>query len=263
MLTLLSPAKTLDFSPVPEGLATTNPRFESDVEVLIKRCKRLSVRSLRELMHLSEPLAQLSRQRFQAMSLPSTPENSKPCLLAFQGDVYKRLDAASLSKADLDWSQDRLRILSGLYGLLRPLDLIQPYRLEMGSRLSTRRGKNLYQFWGDRLVEALNVETTERRHGAVLNLASAEYMKAVPAKRLEAPLVTAVFQEIRDGRPKTVAFLAKKARGMMARFIVEQRIEDPEALKDFSKEGYGFRPDLSDAERLVFTREGSKSMGKT
>ena len=259
MLALLSPAKTLDFSPIPESLATTSPRFAGDIEVLMKRCKRLSVASLRELMHLSEPLAQLNHQRFQAMSLPFTPENSKPCLLAFQGDVYKRLEAASLSKTDLDWSQDHLRILSGFYGLLRPLDLIQPYRLEMGTRLSTRRGKNLYQFWGDRLVDALNAEAAEREHLAIVNLASVEYMKAVPRQRLEAPLVTVVFQEIRDGQPKTIAFLAKKARGMMARFIVEQRIEAPEALKDFSAEGYGFRTDLSEIDRLVFTREGGNS----
>lgn len=255
MLTLLSPAKSMDFSPIPEGLATTEPRFEKEIEVLMKRCKRLSVRSLRELMDLSEPLAQLNRERFQAMRLPFTPVNAKPCLFAFQGDVYKRLDAASLSKSDLDWSQDHLRILSGLYGLLRPLDLIQPYRLEMGTRLSNTRGKNLYEFWGDRLVDALNAEHLERPTAAVLNLASNEYVKAVPRKRLEPPMVTAVFQEIRDGRPRTIGFSAKKARGMMARFVVRNRIEEPDALKDFDEEGYGFRTDLSDADRLIFTRD--------
>jgi cytoplasmic iron level regulating protein YaaA (DUF328/UPF0246 family) len=258
MLTLLSPAKTLDLSPPPEGLATTNPRFEGDTEVLMKRCKKLSVESLRELMSLSEPLAQLNRERFQAMGFPFTPENAKQCLLAFQGDVYKRLDADSLSADDLAYSQDHLRILSGLYGLLRPLDLIQPYRLEMGTRLDTERGRNLYQFWGERLVDSLNAEHAESPQAAVLNLASNEYIKAVKVDQLDLPLVTASFQEIRDGQPKTIAFLAKKARGMMARFVIQNRIEAPEGLKSFGEEDYAFQADLSTADNLVFTRPDTR-----
>ncbi len=254
MLTLLSPAKTLDLSAAPADLATTVPRFEKDIAVLMKRCKKLSVRSLRRLMDLSEPLAELNRQRFQEMSFPFTPENAKPCVLAFQGDVYKGLDAGSLSRRDLQWAQDRLRILSGLYGLLRPLDLMQPYRLEMGTRLSNTRGKNLYNFWGNRLVDALNAEAAERST-TVLNLASNEYFKAVPKKRLEAPLVHADFKEIRDGKPRTISFFAKRARGLMARFIVRHRVEDPAGLKEFAEEGYGFNPDLSANDRLVFTRQ--------
>ena len=255
MLTLLSPAKTLDFSPMPEGLATTAPRFENDVEVLLARCKELSAADLAELMSLSEPLAQLNYERFQAMRLPFTPENSKACLLAFQGDVYKRLDAGTLSRRDLEWAQDHVRILSGLYGLLRPLDRIQPYRLEMGTRLDNERGANLYQFWGDKLADALNEESD----GApVLNLASNEYVKAVPTDRLSSPMVTAVFQEMRDGKPKTIAFLAKKARGLMTRFVVENRIDEPEGLKDFGEEGYAFEPDLSTGDRLVFLRPDSR-----
>ena len=210
-------------------------------------------------MDLSEPLAELNRERFQTMGFPFTRENAKPCLLAFQGDVYKRLDASSLSSGDLEWSQGHLRILSGLYGLLRPLDLIQPYRLEMGTRLSSPRGKNLYQFWGSRLVDSLNQEHAERPTAAVLNLASNEYVKAVPQKELEPPLLTAVFQEVRDGQPKTIAFLAKKARGMMARFVVQNRIEKPDDLKEFAVEGYGFRSDLSSGDRFIFTRPDSRS----
>ncbi len=254
VLTLLSPAKTLDFSATPEGLSTTVPRFEKDTAVLMNRCKRLSVRSLRRLMDLSEPLAELNRQRFQEMSFPFTPENAKPCLLAFQGDVYKGLDAGTLSRRELHWAQDRLRILSGLFGLLRPLDLMQPYRLEMGTRLSNTRGKNLYNFWGNRLVDALNAENAARPM-TVLNLASNEYFKAVPTKRLEPPLVHAVFQEIRDGKPRTISFFAKRARGLMARFVVRHRVEEPAGLKAFSEEGYGFNPDLSANDRLVFTRQ--------
>jgi cytoplasmic iron level regulating protein YaaA (DUF328/UPF0246 family) len=239
LLTLLSPAKSLDFSPVREGLPLTEPRFEHDIEVLMKRCKKLSVSSLRKLMNLSQPLAELNRERFQEMSLPFTPENARPCVLAFQGDVYKGLDAGSLNKHDLKYAQNHLRILSGLYGVLRPLDLIQPYRLEMGTRLTTSRGKNLYAFWKSRLVDSINQEHARR------------------PVALEPRLVTAVFQEIRNGQPKTISFLAKRARGLMARYQVKNRVEDPERLKDFSEEGYEFRPDLSEEDRLVFTRDRS------
>ena len=254
MLTLLSPAKSLDFTPLSRSLEPTQPRFRDDTEILMKRCKRLSVASLRELMSLSQNLAELNRGRFQEMGFPFNGKNSKPCLLAFQGDVYKGLDAASLTKRDLSYAQNHLRILSGLYGVLRPLDLIQPYRLEMGTRLSTRRGKNLYAFWNSRLVDSLNEEHARRPVKAVLNLASNEYFKAVPAKELEPRLVTAVFQEIRDGQPKTIALKAKRARGLMARFQIRERVSDPEGLKDFAEEGYGYRPDLSEPDRLVFTR---------
>ncbi len=255
MLTLLSPAKTLDLSPAPEGLPVTEPGFEKDIAVLMKRCKSLGVPSLRKLMNLSQPLAELNHQRFQEMSLPFTRGNSKPSLLAFQGDVYKGLDAGSLSEDDLSWAQDHLRILSGFYGMLRPLDLMQPYRLEMGTRLGNTRGKNLYAFWGDRLADALNAELAEDPAPAILNLASNEYFKAVPRKRLEPRLITADFKEIRDGKPRVISFFAKRARGLMARFLVRHRIDEPEGLKDFADEGYGFRPDLSADDRLVFTRE--------
>lgn len=255
MLTLLSPSKTLDTSPAPQGLPTTQPRLEKDISVLLNRCRKLSARSLRRLMDLSEPLAQLNYERFQEISLPFTDENAKPCLLMFQGDVYKGLDAESLSPRDLEWAQDRLRIISGFYGLLRPLDLIQPYRLEMGTRLSNTRGKNLYRFWGTRLASALNTDLAELPETAVLDLASGEYSRAVPARYIESPVLSASFQEVRDGQPKTIGFLVKRARGLMARFVIENRIEDPRDLKDFSAEGYTYRADLSEEKRFVFTRE--------
>ena len=255
MLTLLSPAKTLDFSAAPEGLPVTEPRFEKDIAVLMKRCKKLGVRSLRKMMNLSQPLAELNHQRFQEMSPTFTPENSKASILAFQGDVYKGLEAGTLSEDDLLWAQDHLRILSGFYGTLRPLDLMQPYRLEMGTRISNTRGKNLYDFWGNRLADALNDELADDSDGTILNLASNEYFRAVPKKRLQPRLITAEFQEIRDGKPRTISFFAKRARGLMARFQVQNRIDAPEGLKDFAEEGYGYRPDLSSDDRLIFTRD--------
>ena len=255
MLTLLSPAKTLDFESAAEGLPTTEPRFEEDIEILLKRCKKLTVAEIRKLMKISQPLAELNHERFQDMRLPFTAGNSKPSLLAFRGDVYRGLDATTLNKRDLKWAQSRLRILSGFYGILRPLDLMQPYRLEMGTPLSNPRGKNLYEFWGSRLVDSLNAEHKVRRVKAVLNLASNEYFKAVPTQQLDPPLVTALFQELREGKLKTIAFSAKRARGLMARYIVKNRVDSPEGLKEFYEEGYSFRPDLSQEDRLLFVRD--------
>jgi len=255
MLTLLSPAKSLDFSAPPKGPRATRPRLEEDAAVLLERCKQLDAGDLRRLMKLSQKLGELNYQRFQEMTVPSIDENAKPCVLAFTGDVYRGLSASTLSAADLEWAQDRLRILSGLYGVLRPLDLIQPYRLEMGTRLETTRGRNLYEFWGGRLADVLNAEHEARPVNAVLNLASNEYFKAVGADRLEPRVVTAEFKELRDGQWKTIGFYAKKARGLLARFIVERRIDDPEGLKDFAEERYSFRPDLSADDRLFFGRE--------
>ncbi len=254
MLALLSPAKTLDFSPPPKTLPVTRPALKKEIAMLMRRCKGLEVAELRKLMKLSEPLAELNHERFQAMSPRFTPGNSKAALLAFQGDVYRKLDAATLSRPDLLWAQEHLRIISGFYGLLRPLDLMQPYRLEMGSRLATERGSNLYAFWGSRLAEALNAEHKKRPVAAVLNLASNEYIKAVPAERLAMPMVTAGFQEWRDGKLKTIAFSAKKARGLMARYVVEKRIEEPEKLKGFALDGYRFDKKRSTGDQMLFTR---------
>ena len=254
MLTLISPAKALDFSGDARGLAPTQPRFATDTALLVERCKELEEADLRRLMGLSEPLAQLNRARFQEMRPPPATENARPCVLAFRGDVYKGLDADSLSADDLAWAQGRLRILSGLYGLLRPLDLIQPYRLEMGTKLRNARGGNLYEFWGARLAHALNEETDAAADAPVLNLASSEYAKAVPPAELRRPLISAVFQEERGGQLKTIGLVAKRARGLMARYVIRNRIDDAEALRDFAEEGYAYRPDLSEADRLVFAR---------
>ena len=255
MLALLSPAKTLDLSPAPKGLPVTRPALKKDIAVLMRRCKTLDVPELRKLMKLSEPLAELNFERFQAMSPRFTLGNSKAAVLAFRGDVYRKLDAGSLSRRDLLWAQDHLRILSGLYGLLRPLDLMQPYRLEMGTRLTTERGGNLYSFWGARLADALNAEHKKRPVAAILNLASNEYIKAVPTERLAVPMITADFQEWRDGKLKTISFSAKKARGLMARYVIENRIEEPRELEGFALDGYSFQPKLSTEERLLFARE--------
>jgi cytoplasmic iron level regulating protein YaaA (DUF328/UPF0246 family) len=255
VLTLLSPAKSLDFETPYEGLAVTRPQLEEDTAILIERCKELDAATLRKLMKLSEKLGDLTCQRFQDMTLPLTPDNARPCALTFKGDVYKGLDAATLSPDDLEWAQGRLRILSGLYGVLRPLDLIQPYRLEMGTRLPNERGANLYAFWGDRLADALNAEHEKRAVKAVLNLASNEYFKAVATDRLESRLLTADFREIRNGELKMISFYAKRARGLLARFVIDQRIEDPEGLKAFAEEGYSFRPELSEPGRLSFVRD--------
>ncbi len=255
MLTLLSPAKTLNFDFDANGLPTTSPRFEEDVSVLLASCRKLSVAQLRKLMGISQALAELTHERFRGMEMPFTPDNSKPAVLAFQGDAYRGLDALSLGKRDLKWSQRRLRILSGFYGILRPLDLIQAYRLEMGTRLANPRGKNLYEFWGSRITDALNAEHAERPAKAVLNLASNEYFKGVKKADLVPPLVTAQFKENREGQLRTISFSAKRARGLMVRFIIRNRVDSPAGIKDFGEEGYTYRPDLSDDQTMLFARE--------
>tara|TARA_Y100000588_G_C14003898_1_gene816932 strand:+ start:64 stop:834 length:771 start_codon:yes stop_codon:yes gene_type:complete len=253
VLTILSPAKAMDFSAPPISLAVTQPTLVDDAALLMRTCKALEAKDLEKLMKLSDSLAQLNHARFQDMRLPLTPDNAKPCVLAFKGDVYKGLDAASFKPEDLTWAQERLRILSGLYGLLRPLDLIQPYRLEMGTKLANERGANLYEFWGDRLANSLNNEDIDPEV-PVLNLASQEYAKAVPQRDLQRPLLSAIFKEEQDGKLKTIGIFAKRARGLMARYLIRNRIDEFDALKDFNDEGYNYQPALSNEEQLVFTR---------
>jgi cytoplasmic iron level regulating protein YaaA (DUF328/UPF0246 family) len=255
VLTLLSPAKTLNFDFDSEGLPLSAPRFEDDIAELLGTCKKLTAPQLRKLMGLSQGLAELNRDRFRTMELPFTESNSKPALLAFGGDVYRGFDAATLSRRDLKWSQRRIRILSGFYGMLRPLDMMQPYRLEMGTRLSNTRGKNLYEFWGHQVTDAINEDLRGRGTRAVVNLASNEYFKSVKPKDLAAPLVTALFKEDREGTIKTISFSAKRARGLMARFIVQNRVDSPEGMKEFNEEGYSYRPDLSDDSTMLFVRD--------
>lgn len=244
MIVLLSPAKTLDFTPV-ETL-TTQPRLLKKSVELVKTLKRKSIADLQELMNISENLGELNRDRFKEFSIPFTPINAKPAILTFKGDVYHGLAAHTFSEEDLDFAQNHIRILSGLYGLLRPRDLMQAYRLEMGTRLKTRRGNNLYDFWGRQISNLLNEDIEELQSEVILNLASQEYFKSVQGRSLKAPVLNIHFQEVRDGgAPKVIAFNAKKARGRMAHLIVKHRIEKPEDLKELDINGYRFNNKLS------------------
>jgi cytoplasmic iron level regulating protein YaaA (DUF328/UPF0246 family) len=206
------------------------------------------------LMSISDSLAQLNVARYASWSKKFTPDNSRPAMLAFDGDVYEGLDARSLSARQLDWAQKHLRILSGLYGLLRPLDLMQPYRLEMGTRLATKRGKDLYAFWGDQITEALNESLTVAKAQALVNLASEEYFKSVKPAKLDRPVITPVFEEWKGGGYKIVSFFAKRARGLMARYAIEHKLTKPEQLKDFDSEGYAFDAKASNEARWIFRR---------
>jgi cytoplasmic iron level regulating protein YaaA (DUF328/UPF0246 family) len=255
MLIVLSPAKTLDFeSPLP-GHTATRPRFLDDSRLLVDRLREFDPPSLARLMDLSDALAELNVARYGAWKTPFTAKNARPAVLAFDGDVYEGLDAGTLDRAGLDWAQDHLRILSGLYGVLRPLDLMQPYRLEMGTRLANARGKDLYAFWQSRLAESLSGELATHASPVLVNLASEEYFKAVPTKVLARPVVQPVFQDRKGAQWKVVSFHAKRARGLMARYAIEHRVADPEALKAFDREGYVYAPEASDERTWVFRRE--------
>lgn len=256
MLAVISPAKRLDAAPRPDDLPHTRPALMRDAEALVDVARKLSAADLKRLMGISDALADLNRQRFKAFVTPFTPANAAQAILVFKGDTYQGFDAESLGGDDLLYAQDHLRILSGLYGLLRPLDLIQPYRLEMGIKLRTSAGEDLYDFWGDRITRELNKTVKGAAEPVVVNLASQEYFTAVQPARLKARLVTPVFREVKGGTAKVVGIMAKKARGMMARFIVQNRLVDPEDLKAFTAGGYRFMPKLSGDDRLEFHRAG-------
>lgn len=253
MLAVLSPAKRLDWT-VEVPKTTTMPDFQDDANTLADIARDLSVGDLQRMMHLSADLARLNHERFASFAPSSDPRAAKPAALAFAGDTYQGLEAATLSEDDLRWAQSHVRILSGLYGLLRPLDLIQPYRLEMGSRLANARGKTLYAYWGDRLAKSLDVQNAEVGGEFIVNCASTEYFGAVDLRALTSKVITPVFLEEKDGTAKTVGFFAKKARGAMARYIVEHRITDPQDLKDFDIGGYGFDKVQSEDTRWIFRR---------
>ena len=261
MLALLSPAKKLDSSPVDVELATTQAHFVKDTRVLMGITRRLSVGKLKDLMHISDNLAQLNHERFQSWSEEHTADNSLPAALMFAGDVYIGLDARSLAANDLEWAQDHLAILSGLYGLLRPLDLVQPYRLEMGSSLESRRGKNLYAFWGDRIAKRIDGLTADHADRTIVNLASNEYFSAVPRKTLKSPVLDLAFQDVKDGKARTISFFAKRARGAMARWIIEHRIDRVEGLRDATPEGYGLDETASTDRKWVYRREQPPPVG--
>lgn len=257
MLTVISPAKRLDETrrDLPDGLTATEPMFAADAAKLARIARGLSVAELRALMGISEPLAKLNAERFRTFKTKPSPDMVKPAAFCFDGDTYAGLEAKTLDADALRWAQGRLRILSGLYGLLRPLDLIQPYRLEMGSRLENPKGQDLYAYWGNRIARALNEAAEEAGAGVLVNCASQEYFGAVDRKALKLRVVTPVFLEGRGAEAKIVSFFAKKARGAMARFIAENRLTDAEALRDFSTGGYAFDAERSDSDTLVFLRE--------
>lgn len=253
MLITLSPAKKLDWTAtLPAN--TTVPALLDQAHALVPVARALSVADLMRLMKISESLAVLNHDRFAAFSMEPRPEDARAAVRAFAGDTYTGLDAASLDPEDLDWAQDRLRILSGLYGVLRPLDLMQAYRLEMGSKLETDRGRDLYAFWGDRIAQALNDAATAVGTDIVVNCASVEYFTAVDRAALRCRVVTPIFLEDRDGVAKVVSFWAKRARGALARFVITNRLADPAALSGFETGGYCFDPDRSTPDAPVFVR---------
>jgi len=255
MLALISPAKKLNYDFDPVFAQHTLPDFLTQSENLVSSAKQLSRSKLAETMKLSDSLADLNWQRFQAFETPFSTDNARQAALVFNGDTYVGLDAHSLSEKDLDYAQSSLRILSGLYGLLRPMDLIQPYRLEMGARFKPARRNDLYDFWGSQLTDALNRELADHEDKTIVNLASNEYIKAIRRKELNGNLLTIAFKEIKDGEERMIGMFAKQARGMMARFIIQNRIETVEGLKAFNSGGYKFRPKQSDDNTWVFSRK--------
>jgi cytoplasmic iron level regulating protein YaaA (DUF328/UPF0246 family) len=254
MLFLLSPAKTLDYDTPVGDLPHTRPAFVNEAAELVGVLRRQSPAQVARLMDLSDELAALNVSRYQAWVPRFTAQNSRQAVLAFNGDVYGGLDAKSLDAGDLQWAQAHVCILSGLYGVLRPLDRMQPYRLEMGTALKTPRGVNLYQFWGARIAESLNRRLVADLTPVVVNLASQEYFKAVDLKVLKARVVECVFEEWRADRYKVISFMAKRARGLMARWAIAHRVTTPRKLQAFAGEGYGFDPAASTPGRLVFRR---------
>ena len=254
MLTVISPAKTLDFETRTVTDVFSQPAHLTQSRKLVRRLRQLSAGDLSQLMKVSDDIAELNQQRFKKWKTPFKPENARQALFAFKGDVYIGLDAYSMTPDNVQFAQDHLRILSGLYGVLRPLDLIQAYRLEMGTRLDTEQSKNLYQFWDGRITRTLNQALRQSGTKTLINLASNEYFKSIKPKLLKAEVITPVFKDYHNDSYQVIGFFAKKARGMMARYLIDHQIDKPEALKDFNYGGYGFSADLSASHEWVFTR---------
>jgi uncharacterized protein len=252
MLIVLSPAKALDFTAAPESIPVTAPQMADHTAELAKTTRKLRAVDLKRMMSLSDSLAQLNRERFQAFQPDS--EDGLQAAFAFNGDVYTGLKARELDKKALAWAQDRVRILSGLYGVLRPLDAIQPYRLEMGVRIKTKRGQSLYDFWGDRIAEALDAALAGQKDRTVVNCASQEYFGAVDRAALKAPVIACRFLEEKDGEARILSFYAKRARGLMARYAIDNRIERAADLRAFDRDGYRFVAALSTDEAFTFAR---------
>jgi cytoplasmic iron level regulating protein YaaA (DUF328/UPF0246 family) len=256
MLTVISPAKTLDFDTPVSTNKYSEPRFLDQSQQLIEQLKKLSSQEIANLMKISDKLAGLNMARFQQWQTPFTEENAKQAILAFKGDVYTGLAAETLDDKGLDFAQQHLRILSGLYGVLRPLDLMQPYRLEMGTPFQNDAGRDLYSFWGDKIRQSLEAEPA-LKDGVLINLASNEYFKAVDAKKLKATIITPVFKDWKNGQYKMISFYAKKARGLMSRYIIDQQINTPEKLKQFDSDGYRYSEEMSQKNDWVFIRDNN------
>jgi cytoplasmic iron level regulating protein YaaA (DUF328/UPF0246 family) len=255
MLTVISPAKTLDYDTPPTTRKKTQPEFLSRAEALVADARELAPADIRALMGVSESIAALNHQRFMNWSQPFSLDNAKQAILAFKGDVYTGLEADTLNREQLDFAQAHLRILSGLYGVLRPLDLMQPYRLEMGLKFANSGGDNLYAFWGDAITTSLNKQLKKLKSDTLINLASNEYFKAVQPGALNAEVIVPVFKDKKSGKYKVISFFAKKARGQMSRYIIEQGLTDPDALKRYRVGGYRYSKGDSSAREWVFTRD--------
>jgi cytoplasmic iron level regulating protein YaaA (DUF328/UPF0246 family) len=254
MISIISPSKTQDFSNNGVPAKYSQPALLEQSQVLMGELRKKSPEDIKSLMEVSDKIAELNYDRFQQFNTPFSPDNAKQALYAFKGDVYTGFDLAHYGEKELGFAQQHLRILSGLYGLLRPLDLIQPYRLEMKIKLANPRGKDLYNFWGNRITEALNAALEGQKNPVLINLASNEYFKAIDKKRLEAAIITPQFKEFKNGKYSIIAIFAKKARGLMTDFIIKNRIEKPEQLKTFNLEGYEYSEQHSKAGEWVFIR---------
>lgn len=258
MLAVVSPAKSLDFdtpvSPAQQAAGESQPRLLDDTAALADIMRQKSYLDLMEMMNISEKLAQLNVQRFQAFTLPMPKDSTKPAVLAFTGDVYQGLNAGAMSQAQLAQAQQTLRILSGFYGVLRPLDCMMAYRLEMGKKVPTSKGDTLYAYWQDKVTGLLNQDIEQAGAQALVNLASNEYFKVVNQRKLSVPVIETVFQDEKNGKMKVISFYAKKARGLMARYMIDNNVQQIEQLKEFALEGYQFVPDVSTNTKLVFQR---------
>lgn len=255
MLMVISPAKTLDYKSTPITARYTQPEHLDQSQLLIKQLRKLTPAQIAELMKLSDPLAGLNAARYGSWQMPFTQDNARQALLAFKGDVYTGLQVEDFSDADFDFAQQHLRMLSGLYGLLRPLDLMQAYRLEMGTKLANPRGKDLYAFWGERITGWLNQALAAQGDDILLNLASNEYFSSIKRKALHARIIETEFRDLKNGQYKIISFYAKKARGLMARYVIKNQLHDPLALQQFDAQGYRYSAELSSADKLVFLRD--------
>jgi cytoplasmic iron level regulating protein YaaA (DUF328/UPF0246 family) len=255
MLIVISPAKTLDYETPPQTRRKTQPVFLDRSQALVEDIRQLAPDDIRGLMGISDNLAELNHQRYMNWGRPFNLENAKQSVLAFKGDVYTGLDAETMDEEDLAYAQQHLRILSGLYGVLRPLDLMQPYRLEMGLKFANSGGRNLYDFWGDDITENLNAQLDKLKSRVLVNLASNEYFKAVKPRQLHGEVITPVFKDLKNGSYRVISFFAKKARGQMARAIIDKRIDEVEKLKRLRIDGYRYNRDESSAREWVFTRD--------